>query len=1340
MKKLFIALTALAITLTGMAQVTKTLNVTTAGTLSTLLTATEKTTVTNLTLTGNIDARDFKCMRDEMTVLGVIDIRNVSIASYSGTSGTSNSTSSTAYPANEIPTCAFWKYTIGPPSPDGAFGFQNITLTSINLPISLKSIGGNAFYNCRVLTALTIPALVDSISYGFLNFCTKLTTINVESGNQNYSSLGGVLFDKNQTTLIECPEGKIGSYIIPNSVTSIGNYSFHYCKALTSVQIPFSVTSIGTFAFSSCSGLTSVAIPSSVTSIGDDTFSSCSGLTIVTIPSSVKTIGNNAFMNCSSLTSISIPNSVTNIGPYTFFGCKSLTTMSIPNSVTNIEHEAFSGCTGLTAISIPNSVTTIGSSVFYGCTGLTTITIPNSVTTIGYYAFENCTGLKSIYVNSKPISTQLLGVNTTSCSLNVPYKTKTLYTAANYWNSFVNIVEAPTGFLVDVNNLNIYSNAGSSNVGISANVTWTAVSSDPSWLSVSPNTGNGNNTLTITAQANQNSTARTAIVTVSASGFPSQTITLTQGEGTKTIMVSAGGLSTALTSTELSTIKMLTLTGSIDARDFKTMRDDMPLLANVDLSGVSIVAYNGTAGTYNTTITEYPDNEIPTYAFFNQSTGKGKVSLISVVMPTNTNTIGNYAFQNCSGLSGTLSIPNSVTSIGRYSFYSCTGLTGKLTIPNSVTSINAYAFAYCSGFTSLTLSNNLSTIGTFAFNYCSGLTGVLNIPASVTSIGLAAFIRWKDLIIVDTNNLNYSSLDGVLFNKLKSTLILCPTNKSGGYSIPSSVTYLENYAFLRCQNLTSITIPVSVNSLGVQAFSYCYGLTSISIPNSVTNIGVWAFSSCTGLTSIYVNSKPLVIPSGVFDNVNKTTCTLYVPYKSKTLFESANYWMDFKNIVENSQGFLLGSDNVTLTASAGSSNISITANVSWYASSNQSWLTISPISDIGNNTIVLTAQANQSEISRIAKITISATGIDSQTITVLQIGLPKSLNIVAGGLFSVLSADQLAGINELTLTGTIDARDFKTMRDKMPLLTKIDLMGTNIVTYTGTEGTYNSNIITYPTNEIPSKGFYPKSNLKSIVLPLSISSIGESAFMYCNQINSIYISPSVNNIGSTAFDACSANINVDIANPYYSSVDGVLFNKYKTSLIQCPTTKIGSFSIPTSVQSIEEWAFENVGISSVSIPSSVISIKDGVFYNCITLNSIYTFSQTPIDLSTKSYVFNGVNKTTCTLYVPIGSKSLYQAAVQWKDFTNIIEFTTSTPSVIDNERIKVYPNPLRDYIMIEGVDAQTTISICDLSGRVLLQQKLNNGNSVSLHSLLRGQYILRLVNPNSVSNYKIIKQ
>ena len=221
--------------------------------------------------------------------------------------------------------------------------------------------------------------------------------------------------------------------------------------------------------------------------------------------------------------------------------------------------------------------------------------------------------------------------------------------------------------------------------------------------------------------------------------------------------------------------------------------------------------------------------------------------LKSITLPNSITSIGNGAFWDCRYLKN-ITIPNSVINIDDIAFEYCSNLQ-SITIPYSVKSIGYSAFRYCYGLTSITISNSVTNIGGSAFEYCESLESI-TIPDSVTSIGAGAFNGCKILtsITVDKNNSTYSSVDGVLFNKSKDTLIACPNVKADNYQIPNSVTSIGADAFARCTSLKSITIPNSVINIGNYAFYYCTSLTSIIIPDSVTSIGGSAFKGCDNLT------------------------------------------------------------------------------------------------------------------------------------------------------------------------------------------------------------------------------------------------------------------------------------------------------------------------------------------------------------------------------------------------------------------------------------------------------------------------------------------------------------
>src|SRR6266404_4154931 len=261
----------------------------------------------------------------------------------------------------------------------------------------VTSIDVGAFFGSEV-TSVTIPKSVASIGFEAFSDCSSLVDITVDSLNPSYSSVDGVLFDKSQTTLVQCPGGKTGSYTVPSSVTSVGSFAFSGCTCLTNATLPNSVTDIGNSAFNRCSSLISVTIPISVTSLGDSVFIGCSSLTGVTVPNSVTSIKASTFFGCTSLANFVIPESVTSIGRSAFYGCASLTNITI------IAEEAFSGCTSLANFVIPESVTNIGTSAFVGCNSLSNITIPDSVISIGASAFSGCTSLSSVMIPSSVTS------------------------------------------------------------------------------------------------------------------------------------------------------------------------------------------------------------------------------------------------------------------------------------------------------------------------------------------------------------------------------------------------------------------------------------------------------------------------------------------------------------------------------------------------------------------------------------------------------------------------------------------------------------------------------------------------------------------------------------------------------------------------------------------------------------------------------------------------------------------------------------------------------------------------------------------------------------------------
>ena len=379
------------------------------GTLSTLIDNTQKNNLTTLVVSGTINGSDILFLREMAGSdrdgvqtpgkLSRLDLSNVQIES-----------SGRAY-------YSFYTPIRNAISTDFFYGCSS--LTSLILPTSVKIIYSNAFWGCSNLKTILIGSKVDSLSVASFAGCASLTQIFIDPDNQNYSSVNGLLFNKDATQLILYPKGNGPSYTIPSTMESIPAYLFAGCTFLKSVTIPPSIKNIEKYAFSGCTSLTTIKLPDKLTQISEGLFSECTKLDSIFIPNSVKSLEMKCFKNCSSLKEIAIPSSVRSIGEWAFESCISLTSIDLseldctlgsgvfykcfhltdvklPFSLTDIPDNCFNSCTELNNITIPNNLSKIGNEAFRMCTGLIDLYIPNSVTTLGKGVFRQCTGLKSI--------------------------------------------------------------------------------------------------------------------------------------------------------------------------------------------------------------------------------------------------------------------------------------------------------------------------------------------------------------------------------------------------------------------------------------------------------------------------------------------------------------------------------------------------------------------------------------------------------------------------------------------------------------------------------------------------------------------------------------------------------------------------------------------------------------------------------------------------------------------------------------------------------------------------------------------------------------------------------
>ena len=471
--------------------------------------------------------------------------------------------------------------------------------------------------------------------------------------------------------------------------------------------------------------------------------------------------------------------------------------------------------------------------------------------------------------------------------------------------------------------------------------------------------------------------------------------------------------------------------------------------------------------------------------------------------------IGDYAFSDCSGLTS-VTIPNSVTSIGDNAFYGCSGLT-SVTIPNSVTSIGWFAFRYCSGLTSIVVEdgntvydsrNNCNAIIETASNMllCGCKTTI--IPNSVTSIGHGAFEGCSGLTSV---------------------------------TIPNSVTSIGNSAFSGCSGLTSVTIPNSVTSIGEEAFDGCSGLTSVTIGNSVTSLGSFAFMNCTGLTSVTIPNSVTSIGEEAFFGCHFTKENFV--NNSSLSAEENNYWRARLHDYETEDGLLIDSTSVAFCRKnadviAIPNGVTSIGESAFSGCSGLTSLTIpNSVTSIGRRAFsgcsCLTSLTIPNSVTSIGGYAFNyCSGLTSVTIgnSVTSIGeyafsdcsgltsvtIPNSVTSIGGSAFSDCS-----GLTSVTIGNSVTSIGRRAFYGCSGL-TSVHILDIAAWCNIDFPGSYSNPL--YYAHHLYLNG----EEVRDLVIPNSVTSIGNSAFKGCSELLDVYCyAENVPSTKSSAFTSSS---------------------------------------------------------------------------------------------------------------------------------------------------------------------------------------------------------------------------
>ena len=1122
-------------------------------------------------------------------------------------------------------------------------------LTSVEIPNSVTSIGDYAFYGCSGLTSVEIPNSVISVGERGFGDCLNLVSIQVENGNTFYASRDGVLYSKNFDTLIQCPSGLVGAFIIPNSVTEIEAHAFRDGSGLTSIEIPNSVTSIGSYAFSYCIGLTSVEIPNSVTSIGDNAFSGCSGLKSVEISDSVTAIGVGVFGGCSGLTSVEIPNSVTTIGDYAFYRCIGLTSVEIPNSVTAIGWGAFLDCSELktlvlniTALNtylmdgwdylsyfrdevkvneieylfngspirnliIPMGVEKIADYAFTGDTNIESVTFPDGFKEIGKASFKDCPNLYNMQL---PSTLTTLGDEAFAGCLSI-YEI----------NLPAPLTSMGTGCFKGCQDLE--------------KVTFTEGM-----------TAIGNDTFSGCTRL-QDASLPNSITSIGDNAFYGCT-----------------GLQNVVFPEGLERIGAGAYSGGVKLQDFKLPKSiaaigDKAFSGSLDVTNLKLPEGLESVGSEAFLNCGIKTLSLPESLIFIGDRAFAGNSFTEVTIPGAMTEITYGAFNGCANLN-TVNFHGSVASIGDYAF--ARTAIRSLDIPAPVASIGSYAFSN-SGIISVTFPETLTTIGDNAFAGTQMVS--FEIPNSVTSIGQNAFGNLHYLKMgtgfndftthfcsgTDVLEMVSATPPNLPTDRLGFTpnMVLVPEGAGAAYlannrwkdynivakNANKAVVYLNESGTLATEiRLQTGIMPGAVTNLTVEGAALneadfavirsnmpaCYDIDLSRVPNTVLNSGV--FNGKGELLHISLPRNLKEIGSGAFQNCY--LATFDIPEGIESIGANA-----FANCESMDNDLAFGAT----------------------------------LKSIGENAFSGCRSLKGADFSALDNITWGS-GVFSDCYSLKNVILPKSVSSIPSSMFANSGLERL----HIPATATIGTRAF----DRCLNLVEVEFadgfrtLGSSL--FTGCTALANV-ILPESVTAIGSQTFYGCTALQNIELPEGLEELGQGAFGNSGLTN-VVIPDALQTIPESCF-AGSSLVYVDM-------------NGAKTigrnAFSGCPNLLV--INLPQTLQTVNEGSLNSSNVSAINSPTAQPA-------------------------STAGNPFEKVDNVTCALSIPKPSFTRYLGAEYWGKFVSIrnsIDITFETENS-EGEIVDDTDDPAVELTYMEEEDYQEMLEDLEEEGEAPMMSR-----------------------------------
>ena len=1049
-------------------------------------------------------------------------------------------------------------------------------LSSVTIQPSVKNIRGDAFRGCAKLTAVTVPASVESCSCAF-TYCGALKQINVDVQNQKYASVDGVVYTKDLEELVMAPGG-LKSVPILAGVKRITSGAFKGCSTLTSVTIPAGVDRILPWTFEGCSSLESVTILGNVTYIGHQAFWACRELTSFTMRGERPEAPNDIFMGCGKLKAIHVPaNAKSWAGMKEWFGIPLVFDAKAAESRQEQSRYMIVDLdkSGIDAVSYLDDVPNGGWSDEYKTKKI-------AFRRIDPGSFEYMPG-RSFKI-TKPFYIGVFEVTQKQYEMVMKVNPSTAKGKGDMCPvemvSYLDIRGSDKGLNWPKDNKvddDSYLGKLRKRIGLEFDLP-TEVQWEYACRAGTKGTFNVDGVEMVKlgkCADNGGGYANVGSFLPNAWGLydmhgnvwewcidrgtdgefrtfyffgwgpePKETETDPKGPTVGSSRLFRGGSDAhpaeRCSSSSRARFDDPGYRGDVGIR-LVCPADGHPMKLSTDDKLRKLKADNG--------------NERSKGKATTVSSGKEIVDGIEWTY----NIIGGEAqvdYASSSNATGAISIPSTlggcqVTSIGRNEFRSGFGW--------------RVFEKFCNKMTSVAIPSGVVNIGDSAFSGCSNLVSV-TIPASVTNIARCAFSRCGSLtsFAVDAGNTKYSSRNGLLCSKDGSALI---AGVNGNVTIPPSVKDIGDYAFQGRIGLKSMMIPSSVTSVGIFAFSDCCGLETVVIPASMKKIGWYAFSGCSGLMSFSVDpGNPSYSARG---------------------------------------GMLCSKDGSTLIAGV-NGDVTIPASVNKidrHAFDRCSGLTSVVIPD----SVKSIGECAFRWCSGLTSVTIPSSVTDigfyaffgcKKLGTVM---IPSSVTKIGRGLFS--------GCDKLMSFSVDPANSSYSSRNGM-LCTKD---GATLIS-----GVNGDVAIPSCVRNIADNAFSDCNGLTSVTIPSSVTNIGYQAFDKCEELTSVEIPSSVKSIGERAFTMCYKIKSVTIpegvtsigkyAFAWCEAIESVTIPRGVTIINECAfadCSGLKSVSIPTSVTSIGDNAFFNCsGLTSMTIPSSVKSIGIGAFYDCSALKTV----------------------------------------------------------------------------------------------------------------------------------------